>query len=68
MKRKEGIKKVIEKGKFEGIKERNYSIAKSLKQMDMDNKSISKATGLTIEEIGNLPLIRIKTLNIYINK
>lgn len=36
--------------------------------MDMDNKSISKATGLTIEEIGNLPLIRIKTLNVYINK
>lgn len=61
-------KKGIEKGKFEGIKERNYSIAKSLKQMDMDNKSISKATGLTIEEIGNLPLIRIKTLNVYINK
>ena len=55
-------------GKLEGIKERNYSIAKSLKQMDMDNKSISKATGLTIEEIGNPPLILIKTLNIYINK
>lgn len=36
--------------------------------MNMDNKYISKATGLTIEEIGNLPLIRIKTLNIYINK
>ena len=67
-KRREGIKEGRREGKLEGIKERNYSIAKSLKQMDMDNKSISKATGLTIEEIGNLPLIRIKTLNVYINK
>ena len=56
------------KGIKQGIKDEKYSIAKSLKQMDMDNKSISKATGLTIEEIGNLPLIRIKTLNVYINK
>ena len=45
-------------GKLEGIKERNYSIAKTLKQMNMDNGSISKATGLTIDEIKNS-----KTLN-----
>ena len=44
--RQEGIK--------EGIKERNYSIAKTLKQMNMDNASISKATGLPIEEIEKL--------------
>ena len=41
-------------GKLEGIKERNYSIAKTLKQMNMDNASISKATGLTVEEIEKL--------------
>ena len=60
--RKEGIKEGIEKGikkgrkegKLEGIKERNYSIAKTLKQMNMDNASISKATGLTLEEIEKL--------------
>ena len=51
---KEGIEKGIEKGKLEGIKERNYSIAKTLKQMNMDNASISKATGLTVEEIEKL--------------
>ena len=44
--RQEGIK--------EGIKERNYAIAKTLKQMNMDNASISKATGLPIEEIEKL--------------
>ena len=37
-----------------GIKERNYSIAKTLKQMNMDDASISKATGLSIEEIRKL--------------
>ena len=52
--REEGIKEGIEKGKLEGIKERNYSIAKTLKQMNMDNASISKATGLTLEEIEKL--------------
>ena len=43
---REGIKK--------GIKERNYSIAKTLKQMNMDDASISKATGLSIDEIRKL--------------
>ena len=52
--RLEGIEEGIKKGKLEGIKERNYSIAKSLKQMNMDNASISKATGLSIEEIRKL--------------
>ena len=51
---KEGIKKGIKKGKLEGIKNEKYSIAKTLKQMNMDDASISKATGLTIEEIQNI--------------
>ena len=60
--RKEGIKEGMQKGKLEGIKEgmekgikeRNYAIAKTLKEMKMDNASISKATGLSIEEIEKL--------------
>ena len=55
---KEGIKEGIEKGKLEGIKEgeenKAISIAKTLKQMNMDDASISKATGLSIEEVRNL--------------
>ena len=51
---KEGKLEGIKEGKLEGIKERNYSIAKTLKQMNMDNASISKATGLTLEEIDKL--------------
>ena len=52
--REEGIKEGRIEGKLEGIKERNYSIAKTLKQMNMDDASISKATGLTLEEIRKL--------------
>lgn len=40
--------------RLQGRKERNYEIAKTLKQMDMDDVSISKATGLSIEEIRKL--------------
>ena len=43
-----------EEGFEEGIKNEKYSIAKTLKQMNMDDASISKATGLTIEEIQNI--------------
>ena len=50
----EGIKRGIKKGKLEGIRDEKYSIAKTLKQMKMDDASISKATGLSIEEIRNL--------------
>ena len=46
----EGIKEGIKKG----IKDEKYSIAKILKQMNMDEASIRKATGLSIEEIENL--------------
>ena len=42
------------KGKLEGIKERNYSIAKSLKSSGFDNQFISKHTGLSVEEIEKL--------------
>ena len=52
--REEGIKEGIKKGKLEGIKENSYAIAKTLKQMNMDDASISKATGLSIEEIRKL--------------
>ena len=44
----------FEAGKVEGIKDEKYSIAKTLKQMNMDDASISKATGLSIEEIRKL--------------
>ena len=52
--REEGIKEGIEKGKLEGIKERNYSIAKNLKKAGSDIKFISEITGLTIDEINKL--------------
>ncbi|WP_432632943.1 Rpn family recombination-promoting nuclease/putative transposase [Brachyspira sp.] len=41
-------------GKLEGIKERNYTIAKDMKSKNMDIKLISEITGLTIEEIRKL--------------
>ena len=41
-------------GKLEGIKDEKYSIAKSLKSSGIDNKFISKHTGLTIDEIEKL--------------
>ena len=50
-KRREGIKEGMKKGIEKGIKDEKYSIAKTLKQMNMDDASISKATGLSIEEI-----------------
>ena len=43
-----------EEGKLEGIKERNYTIAKSLKASGLDNNFISEHTGLSIEEIEKL--------------
>ena len=52
--REDGFDEGIEEGIKRGIKERNYSIAKTLKQMNMDNGSISEITGLTIDEIEKL--------------
>ena len=53
-KRREGIKEGRREGKLEGRKYEKYSIAKTLKQMNMDNASISKATGLSIKEVEKL--------------
>ena len=52
--REEGFEEGKLEGIKEGIKENSYSIAKTLKQMNMDDASISKATGLSIEEIRKL--------------
>ena len=52
--RLEGIEEGIKKGKLEGIKERNYSIAKSLKASGLDNQFISEHTGLSIKELEKL--------------
>ena len=48
--REEGFKE----RELKGIKYEKYLIAKNLKQMNIDKASISKATGLTIEEIDKL--------------
>ena len=48
--REEGFKE----RELKGIKYEKYLIAKNLKQMNIDKASISKATGLTIEEIEKL--------------
>ena len=50
----EGIKEGIIEGMEKGIKDEKYSIAKSLKSSGLDNKFISKHTGLSIEEIEKL--------------
>jgi len=41
-------------GKLEGIKERNYAIAKGMKKDGADINLISKYTGLSIEEVRKL--------------
>ena len=48
------LKEERQEGRKEGIKAEKYSIAKTLKQMNMDNESISKATGLPINEVEKL--------------
>ena len=44
----------LTKEREEGERNKAISIAKTLKQMNMDNASISKATGLSIEEVEKL--------------
>ena len=44
----------MRQGLKKGIKDEKYSIAKTLKQMNMDDASISKATGLSLEEVHKL--------------
>ena len=43
-----------EEGKLEGIKERDYAIAKAMKNDGADINLISKYTGLSIEEVEKL--------------
>ena len=52
--RKDGFEEGIKEGKLEGIKERNYTIAKGMKKDGADINLISKYTGLSIEEIRKL--------------
>ncbi|KYH23747.1 hypothetical protein CLTEP_28290 [Clostridium tepidiprofundi DSM 19306] len=51
---KEGIEKGIKKGIEKGIKEGIFKTAKNLLVMGMDEDTVSKATGLSVEEIKNL--------------
>ena len=50
----EGVRKGIEKGNLEGIKENTYTIAKSMKKDGADINLISKYTGLSIDGIRKL--------------
>jgi predicted transposase/invertase (TIGR01784 family) len=43
-----------EEGHAEGIRENKVQTARTLKAMSLDNESISKATGLTIDEINEI--------------
>ena len=52
--REEGIKEGIEKGKLEGLKEGQISMATTMKKDGADINLISKYTGLTIDEIEKL--------------
>ncbi|ADG71574.1 Rpn family recombination-promoting nuclease/putative transposase [Brachyspira murdochii] len=51
---KEGIEQGIEKGIKEGIKETQISMAKNMKNKNMDISLISELTGLSIEEVEKL--------------
>ncbi|MDO6994288.1 hypothetical protein Q5M87_09745, partial [Brachyspira innocens] len=52
--REEGIKEGIEQGIEKGIKETQISMAKNMKNDKVDLGTISKYTGLSIEEIEKL--------------
>ena len=52
--KEEGFEKGKLEGLKEGIKERNYEIAKNLKKSGLDEKFISDNTGLSIEEVEKL--------------
>lgn len=51
-----GLEKGIKKGLEEGAKKQNLANARNLKQLGVPNDVISKATGLSIEEIEGLDL------------
>ena len=50
----EGIKKGRKDGKLEGLKEGQISMAKAMKNKNMDINLISEITGLSVEEIHKL--------------
>ena len=50
----EGFEQGIEQGIEQGYKERNIEIAKNLLSLNFALEDISKATGLTLDEINNL--------------
>ena len=56
--KEDGFEEGIEKGKLEGIKEgrlaEQISMAKAMKNKNMDINLISEITGLSIEEVRNL--------------
>ena len=52
--RKEGHKEGRQEGREEGLKEKAYEIARNLLALKLDIDSISKATGLTKEDIAKL--------------
>lgn len=54
-------KEDFDEGNLEGIEDEKYSIAKTLKEMNMDDASLSKSTELSIEETRK-PLPDIKKL------
>ena len=55
---KEGLKEGRKEGRKEGIKEgrkeERYAIARNLKSLGMPLDGISKATGLSVDELSNL--------------
>jgi predicted transposase/invertase (TIGR01784 family) len=52
--RAEGMEKGLAKGREEGARSRNIAIALNLKAMKLPAEDISRATGLSIEEIEEL--------------
>lgn len=44
----------LEQGLAKGLEQKSIEIAKNMLDMDMDTKIISKATGLSLEEINDL--------------
>ena len=51
---KESEEKGIEKGIEKGMEKRNWELAKNMKKEDIDTLTISKITGLSLEEIEKL--------------
>lgn len=50
----QGLAKGLKQGHEQGLEQKSIEIAKNMLDMDMDTKIISKATGLSLEEINDL--------------